>query len=119
VEHHAVGKNALFTVNIGQECIERVHALGDPAFDERPFVGRSDARYEIEGQETLSAAGVSVLGERYAALKQDGIDCRDAMLEIAPVDRSQGAGQSDVMGARHADAIGEFVVKVDARVALE
>ena len=58
-------------VDVGEEGVQRPDALLEPGFEARPFLGRQDARHDVERDQPLGARVLAVDGERDAdAVKQ-------------------------------------------------
>ncbi len=68
--NRAVLENFLVVVDVVDEGVERVDALLQAAFDAVPFVGRHDARDQVEGKDSFRARRVAVDVERDAELQQ-------------------------------------------------
>ena len=59
-------EDLLVVVDVVEERVERAHALHEAALEHRPFVGRDDARHEVERNQALGAAVLAVDRERDA-----------------------------------------------------
>ena len=66
----AVLEDLLVVVDIADEGVERVDALLEAAFNAFPFVGRDNARDQVEGKDPLRAGGIPVDVEGDAQLQQ-------------------------------------------------
>ena len=73
--HDAVFHDVLFTVNIGKEHIQRLHALGKPLFQIGPFRGRDNAGDRVEGEELFLEGPVLVDTETDAVAFHPFVHC--------------------------------------------
>jgi hypothetical protein len=82
VRHHPVGRRTLRAVHVGQEHLERTHALRHPRRDGVPDVAVDDPRGDVEREGPLLAREVE----------------RHALVEVGP---REGVGASAELGLRH------------------
>ena len=76
----ALGDDALLAVDVGQEHLERLQPLHEPALDARPLAGGDDARHQAHRHDLLGAALVGVDRERHALLDERQLGERLAAL---------------------------------------
>ena len=75
-------QDALRSVDVLQEQIQRDDALREPALDAVPLGARNDARNQVEGEQALGAAAVAVDGEGDALQQKGEIGELAALLEL-------------------------------------
>src|SRR5579862_1258512 len=70
----AIFDNFLFVVDVVEEKVERGDALDESAFEKFPFLGRDDARHEVERKNAFGAARIAIDVERYALAQKREIN---------------------------------------------
>lgn len=82
----ALRENALGTVDVVEEGLERADPLLDAALDRAPVSGGDDARHQAKGENLLGAARVAVHGKGDALIQERALgeglsarDCRGAL----------------------------------------
>ena len=96
-------------IDVVQEKVERGDALGQAAFEQFPFVGRDDARDQVEGEDALGALGVAVDVEGDALAQEGEVDGFAAILEIFFAHRADELREFAVMRPALAPAIDHFI----------
>jgi hypothetical protein len=82
----------------------------EPALDGFPFIGRDDARDEIERKRLLDAARIAVNGKRDPLVAERHVRHAPATIERGGVQLGESAGDGGVVSTRMA-AIGEHLVE--------
>ena len=72
----AVAHDAALPVHVGEKRVQGVDALCEPAFEQRPFVMRDDARDRVEGEQPLVELVVLVEAEPHAVARELLVDAR-------------------------------------------
>ncbi len=102
----------LLVIDVGEEKVERAHALLQTALEHRPFVRRNDARHDVERDQSLGAAVVAVHRERDA----DAVECALGLVALlrdaGDVRALEPVGERPVMGPHPGVRGGHFVVRV-------
>jgi hypothetical protein len=73
VRHHAFRQDASLVVDVLQEQVQGVNALGQTAFQPLPFTGRDDAREQVVGENPLGPLVIAVDGEGDALVEECAI----------------------------------------------
>ncbi len=107
---HLVLETLLFLIDVGDEQIERGHALDEPGLDALPLARRDDARHEVEREDALETVLLAVHGEGDAL-----VDQRDLLQSLPPGDlgereRFERGHQGPVVRARRGRPIEGLVV---------
>ena len=71
--HPALVEDPLIAVHVGEEQVERVDALLEPAAHRRPLRSGDDARDQIEREDPLGRGSPAVHRERHAAAQEGGV----------------------------------------------
>src|SRR5262245_3812477 len=77
IRNHARAQNLAGTVNVLDERIERVDALGQPLFEQLPFAARHDAWNDIERDQTF-------LGISFAINREGDPDASEDQFDFPP-----------------------------------
>ena len=85
-------------VDVVDEVVERVDALLEAALDPVPFLGRHDARNQVEGEDAFGAGGVAVDVEGDAQLQQQALGGVLAAQQLPVVERFDGVEQQAGLG---------------------
>ena len=80
--HLPVAQDALAVVDVGEEEVERVHALDHAALDVIPLRARDDARDEVEREDPLEPFLLAVDREADALIEERGVDGVAPRLEL-------------------------------------
>ena len=87
-------------VNVVQEQVQRADALFQAAFEQGPFVGRDDARDQVEGKNFLRAAVIVVDRERDALRQEGRVGEGTLALELVLAHALEAFEEGLVMGTR-------------------
>ena len=100
---HAGTQDRLRMVDVGEEQVERAHALDETGFEPPPFIGGNDPRHQVERDQAFGARVLAVHRERDA----DAVECALRLLALV----------RDAFGRRALQPVGErTVVRPDAAV---
>ncbi len=80
--NHLFLQDALVSVEVLEEQIQRLHALGESLLDHQPLGIRNDPGHEIERKNALRALLVAVDGERDALAQECRVDRRAPLVEL-------------------------------------
>src|SRR4051794_11233166 len=105
----AVLDDLLLVINVVQEKIQRDDALREATFEIFPFLGRNNARHEIERKNTLGAAGIAIDVERHALAKEREIHRMAFGVKILASQAAEGGIQFFVMAENLSVAPEHFV----------
>ena len=99
-----LAEDLLAVVDVLDEAVERAHALRQPALDDRPLVGRQDARHEVERERPVAAGAAVGPGgvEGDALLDEDGVAPLARGPEPLAAQAAEHGGQCRGGSARHA-----------------
>ena len=103
LRHDALVDDPALRVDVGDEGVERAHALGEAGLDRRPLVRADHARDGVDHERLVADGGV----EADALARDLLVDRARQRLEVAPGERAQGGG---VRGARAAVLVDGLVV---------
>ena len=99
--HDALRDDPALAVDVGDERVERAHALGEPGLDARPLRGREDARYGVDDEHLVAVGGV----EHDALVSAVALDFDRELLEIAAFERAHRAERDGADGAVVVDGL--------------
>ncbi len=104
-----VAQDALTVVDVGQEGVERVHALDHAALDVVPLVARDHARDEVEREDPLEPFLLAVDGEADALVEERRVDRVPARRELLDAQRRELLGERAVVGPGSAGRLEHLV----------
>ena len=98
--NHPVAQHVLVVINVVEQEVDRGDPLDDPALDVAPFLGRQDARQDVERQDPVDRLRIGIDRKGNAEIVKLGIGGGGALLECA--DRQTGEALADDMARRAA-----------------
>ena len=107
--HLPVAQDALAVVDVGEEGVERVHALDHAALDVIPLLARDDARDEVEREDPLEPLLLAVDREADALVEERGVDRVPPRRELLDAQRRELLGERAVVRPRPAGRLEHLV----------
>ena len=101
--HHVVGRDGavvedvLLVVDVVQKEVQRGDALHESRLDPVPFVGRDDARHQIEGKDPLGTLRIAIDVEGHALAQKGEVDRAALGLKLRRGDRPEMLEKMPVM----------------------
>ena len=111
----AVHQDLLVAVDIGEEHVERLQALGQPRLDRRPFCRRYDPGQKISGNDPLGRALGPVHCESDALQQEEALEQTLAFREVFVCKRGNAPGEGRVVRPHLSRRIHHLVVGIHRR----
>ena len=103
--HDALRDDPPLAVDVGDERVERAHALGEARLDARPLGGREHARHGVDDEHLVTVGGM----EHDALVRAVALDLDGQLLEVAALERAHRATRAGADGAVVVDRLVEAV----------
>jgi hypothetical protein len=98
-------------IDIADEGVQCVDALLEAAFDALPFVGRDNARNQVEGEDAFRAGGIAVDVEGDAQLQQQAFGGVFVAQQLAVGERLNNLLDQLILRPRRAVRLEHLVVE--------